>query len=263
MGFVEQVTLGRTGLSVGRLGVGSSYGVPTGALERAFHEHGVNYFLWGAVRRGGMKHAIRNLAPSNRERMVIALQSYDRTGVLLRYFLERGLRALGVDHADVLVLSLRKSDPSPRVVEAALELREEGKVRSLGLSSHNRSYLGEVARREDSPYDVLMLRYNAAHRGAEEDIFPHLPDLGRPGVTAFTATRWGHLLKQRRMPPGERPMTAAECYRFTLSSPGVDLCIAGPKNAAQLDEAVAALGGGALTAEEDERIRRIGDHVHG
>ena len=34
---------------------------------------------------------------------------------------------------------------------------------------------GEVARRTDSPIDILMVRYNAAHRGAERDVFPLLP----------------------------------------------------------------------------------------
>lgn len=258
------MTLGRTGLQVGRLGVGSSYGVPATALERAFHEHGVNYFLWGAVRRTGMKRAIRGLAPGNRQQMVIALQSYDRTGLLLKTFFERGLRALRIAHADLLVLSLRKGDPPARVLEAALRLQEQGKVRYLGLSSHNRAYLGELARRGDeSPYDVLMLRYNAAHRGAEREIFPHLCEPGRAGVTAFNATRWGHLLRARRMPPGEQPLCSADCYRFALSHASVDLCISGPSSAAQLEQATAALAAGPLDTEEAERVRRIGDHVHG
>ena len=37
--FNEPVTLGRTGLNVGRLGLSSSYGAPAKAYEEAFEEH--------------------------------------------------------------------------------------------------------------------------------------------------------------------------------------------------------------------------------
>jgi len=41
---------------------------------------------------------------------------------------------------------------------------------------------------------MLMLRYNAAHRGAEKDVFAVLP-AERPAIVAYTATRWGKLLQ--------------------------------------------------------------------
>ena len=39
-GFLNQKQLGRSGLTVGRLGLGSSYGAPTGAYEQ---EVGISY----------------------------------------------------------------------------------------------------------------------------------------------------------------------------------------------------------------------------
>ena len=44
MDFRERVPFGRTGLMVSRIGLASGYGVPTAAIEKAFHEYGVNYF---------------------------------------------------------------------------------------------------------------------------------------------------------------------------------------------------------------------------
>ena len=38
-----------------------------------------------------------------------------------------------------------------------------------------------------------MARYNAAHRGAEDEVFAHLPSR-KPFVLAYTATRWWSLL---------------------------------------------------------------------
>jgi aryl-alcohol dehydrogenase-like predicted oxidoreductase len=261
--FRQPRILGRTGLKVSRLGLASGYGVPATAVEKAYHEQGINYFYWGSRRGGGMRKALRGLGRGARDRIVIALQSYDHLGFFMGRTVEKGLRSLGIDYADVLILGWFNRFPRPGVMEAALKLKERGLVRFLAMSGHNRPLFGETARRAESPIDIFMVRYNAAHRGAEEDIFPHLPEDGAPGVTTYTATRWGKLLDPRKMPPGERPLTAAECYRFVLSHPRVDLCMTGPRSLEEFESGVAALEGGPLDPEEQERICRIGDFVRG
>ena len=261
--FRERTTLGRTGLEVARIGIGSGYGIPAGAVEKAFHEHRINYLYWSLSRRAGMTEAIRTLGPKHRDDLVIVMQTYDHLGLFMERAHEKGLAKLGIDHADVLILGWFNRYPSRRVIDGALRLKEQGKVRFLAISGHNRKTHGKVAAMADTPIDILMVRYNAAHAGAEHDVFPHLPDTNRPGVTSYTATRWGQLLKQRKMPPGEKALTAAECYRFVLSNPNVDLCFTGPRNADEMDAAISALDGGSMSPEEIQRVRRIGDHVHG
>jgi hypothetical protein len=44
MDFKKRVPFGRTGLMVSRIGLASGFGAPTAAIEKAFHEYGVNYF---------------------------------------------------------------------------------------------------------------------------------------------------------------------------------------------------------------------------
>ena len=149
------------------------------------------------------------------------------------------------------------------MLELAVKLKEEGKVRHLAVSTHNRPLAGEMAADPASPIDALMVRYNAANNGAESDIFPHLPAVHRPGVIAFTATRWGQLMQGKRMPPGEEPLTAVDCYRFALSNQYVNLCMTGPRTAQELDENVKALELGPLSDEEMQRVRRIGKYVYG
>ena len=51
--FRERVILGRTGLEVSRLGIGSGYGIPAAAVEKAFHEKGINYLYWGCEKDEG------------------------------------------------------------------------------------------------------------------------------------------------------------------------------------------------------------------
>jgi aryl-alcohol dehydrogenase-like predicted oxidoreductase len=253
----ETRVLGRTGLRVGRLGVSASYGVPAAAVERAF-EQGVNYLYWGSMRRSGFADAVRHLSPQ-RDRFVLVLQSYSRVAGLLGWSIERGLRALRLDHADVLLLGLWNKPVPARILDAARRLRDRGLVRFLAVSCHNRPFVPELA--ADRDCDVVHFRYNAAHPGAETDIFPRLPSSGRAGMVAYTATSWGQLLKPSKIPRGERVPSGADCYRFVLARPEVDVCMTGPANAAQMDEALKALHKGPMTEEELAWMRRVGAAV--
>jgi predicted aldo/keto reductase-like oxidoreductase len=252
--------LGSTSLTVGPLGVASSYGAPAFAFEEAF-ERGCNYFYWGSIRKKGMRDAIRNIIrQGKRDELVIVIQTYSRSTVLMEVFLERALKSLGIDQADTLVLGWHNKVPSQKLLDKAAAMREKGLFRFLGLSGHNRPLFFRLAKM--GILDVFHLRYNAAHRAAEQEVFPHLREFPRPGIVSYTATRWGQLLNPKMMPPGEKPASASDCYRFALSDPAVDVCITGPKDLAQMREALRTLELGPLTEEEMTRMRKIGDYVH-
>jgi predicted aldo/keto reductase-like oxidoreductase len=131
--------------------------------------------------------------------------------------------------------------------------------RFLAMSGHQRSMFPRMA--AAGQFDLFHVRYNAAHRGAEEDIFPHLQGDGRPGMVTYTATRWGQLLNPKKMPPGESVPAPSDCYRFALSNPAVDVCLCGPRNMDQMLEALPALDLGPLDEKDMERMGRIGDYV--
>jgi predicted aldo/keto reductase-like oxidoreductase len=254
----DPTILGRTGLRVGRMGIAASYGVPGASVERAF-EQGINYLYWGSIRRKAFAQAIRNLK-SQRERMVLVVQSYSRLAKLMAWSIERALKTVGLDYADVLLLGLWNKPVSSAILDAARSARERGLVRYLALSSHNRPLVAQLAANHD--FDVLHFRYNAAHPGAERDIFPHLATKDLPGMVAYTATSWGQLLKADKHLTGERLPTAADCYRFVLSRPEVDVCMSGPANAEQVNAALEALVRGPMDEEELAWIRRVGAAKH-
>ena len=180
---------------------------------------------------------------------------------MVRRGAERALKVLGTDYLDLYQLYWlgKTSAWTEGTVEELLKLREEGKVRALGVSIHDRPRAGRLA--EDSPLDLLMVRYNAAHPGAERDIFPHLAKR-KPMLVAYTATSWRRLLKRPGGWDGPVP-TAGDCYRFCLSNPHVDVVLSGPGSTAQLEENLAALERGPLSPEEQEWMRRFGKAVHG
>jgi aryl-alcohol dehydrogenase-like predicted oxidoreductase len=268
-GSFAQGTLGRTGVKVGRLGIASSYGVPGEALERAF-ERGVNYIFWGSRRTPSFGEGLQHLRPQ-RERIVLVIESYTRVAALLSWSLERALRALSYDYADVLLLGMWNKPVPPRILDAARQLQARGRVRYLAVSTHRRALVPEIAPGHD--FDIVHFRYNAAHPGAEKDIFPHLPEANRPGLVAFTATSWAQLLGKaslqsffnggHHLPSNERAPTAADCYRYVLTRPEVDVCMTGPANAAQMDEALEALRLGPMSEDELAWMQRVGRVVAG
>lgn len=261
MGAFERRVLGATGLSVGPLGIGSSFGIGGADLEWAL-DQGMNYLYWGSIRRPGFGEGLRNIARTRRDDLVLVVQSYMRWGSIVGWSLERALLKLRTDHADVLLLGLWDGPVKPAVLKAAAKLKEQGKVRFVAVSVHRREAAAQHLRGEFKGADIVHVRYNAAHRGAEQDIFPHVAaePADRPGIVNFTATRWGTLL--RPSPDGEPTPTAGDCYRFALTRPEVDLCLTGPRNRADAESALEAIAKGPMDEEELGWMRRVGDRIY-
>jgi len=182
----------------------------------------------------------------------------------VRRGLEWHLTTLGTDHLDVWLIGWVRKRWYVRdaVWSEMVRLRETGGTRAIGFSSHDRALAAALGR--ELPADVLMIRYSAAHRGAEREIFEAMADLGdrRPGIIAYTATRWGMLLKPLPDQGFPVPMTAGECYRFALAHPMVDLVWCGARTAAELVDDLEAAAAPPLGAERQAEIRRFGDAVH-
>jgi len=253
--------LGRSGLNAGRIGLSAGYGrkLSPAMVERCF-EQGINYLYWGSIRWGNFGRALASLKPQ-RDRVVLVLQSYSRVASLMQGSVERALRRIGYDYSDVLLLGMWNRAIPERILDAARRTRDRGLVRHIAISSHNRRLIPRLA--ENTDIDILHVRYNAAHPGAETEVFPHLqPDSARPGVVVFTATSWAQLLSPKRAPAGERVPTATDCYRFVLTNPSVDVCVTGPRDDEQAQAALAALRLGPLNDGEMAWMRRVGKAVH-
>ncbi len=254
----EPRTLGRSGLRVGALGLAASYGAPAESVEYAF-ERGVRYFYWGSMRRDAFGTGLRRLA-SRRDEYSLVIQSYSRLGMLIPLSLERALKKLKTEYTDVLLLGLWGHEVPPRILASCRALVDRGLVRHVAISTHKRPLAAKLA--GNAAYDILHVRYNAKHTGAEREILPLVGGPNRPGIVSFTATSWGQLLDPKRVPPGERTPTAADCYRFVLTNPAVDLCLTGPSNMEQTRQALSALELGPMTEEEMAWMRRVGAAIY-
>jgi aryl-alcohol dehydrogenase-like predicted oxidoreductase len=244
-----------------RLGLALNFGLDAAGVEGAI-DRGLTYVFFQRWKTGRALPGLKQAVQRNRDRLILAGgPSLAFFGGSVRRGCEALLKTLGTDHLDVFQLFWlsKMSAWTPAVVEELVKLKAEGKVRSIGVSIHDRPRAARLA--EDSPLDLFMIRYNAAHPGAERDLFPHL-EKRRPSVIAYTATSWRQLL---RPPAGWTgpTMTAGDCYRFCLSSPHVDVVLCGPESLPQLDENLRALEKGPLAPDEATWMREYGRLVHG
>ncbi len=255
-------TLGGTGIPVHRLGLSASYYPGKKAIHAAL-DRGINFFFGFGI-DFQMTAALSEIFKTRRSECVLATGAYNLLWGYpnLRRTLEKRLRQFGTDYIDTfLFLGVMNEKEFPEEAREELyRFREEGKVRFVGMSCHDRKFAGELGSK--GALDVLMIRYNAAHRGAEQDIFPHLAQ-HNPGIVSYTATRWHYLLRRPSPWPKNAPVpTAGQCYRFVLSNPAVHVCLTAPANIRQLHENIDALDAGPLTGDEAAFMRKFGDVVH-
>jgi aryl-alcohol dehydrogenase-like predicted oxidoreductase len=251
-----------------RMGIAANYGMqPADAFHAA--ERGANLWLW-TPRYKAATPVIRSVVARDRDEHVVGVLGMSYTAGMVRRGVEGALRKLGLDHLDVYLLAWmgRTAAFTQGVQDELLRLKDEGKITAIGTSIHDRQRAGQLA--ADSILDLFMIRYNAKHPGAEQDIFPQL-EARKPAIWAYTATSWRQLLRPIdgiQMPPfpGESdaplpPLTAGLCYRFCLSSPHVHAVWTGPADRTQLDANLDALERGALSAEEEAWVREYGRQV--
>ena len=261
----SRVELPHLGKTVFRMGVAGAYGIGSSDIRWAA-EQGVNYWVleWW---HGKVTEGIREVIRQDRERHVVSVLGVALTGWQVRRSVENALRKLGTEYLDVFKLAWlgRTAFYSDAVIETLLKLKQEGKVSAIGCSTHDRKRAGRLAL--DSAIDLFMIRYNAKHPGAEQDIFPHLSKRN-PALISYTATSWGQLIRPAEgivMPPwpgpgnpGCPPLSPELCYRFVLSNPHVHVVLTGPKDREQLRQNLQAVGQGPLQPEEMDWIRRYG-----
>ena len=245
---------------VHRIGLSATFGLSEAGIEAAF-ERGIQYVFWNPTARA-LTRVLSRMPASRRERLVLATgPTFAYLAGSLRRRVERVLKLLRADSIDVLNLYWlgRMSAFTDSIKEEAERLKQSGKVRLVGASIHDRKRAGALAHAGE--LDLFMIRYNAAHPGAEVDIFPHLAR-HEPVVVAYTATSWRRLLKAPAGWSGAVP-SAADCYRFCLTNPHVDIVLMGAASEHELDQNLSGLEKGPLSHDELEFMRRFGAAVHG
>lgn len=227
--------------------------------------HGINFFFFYGL---GSKAFIAELAMLIKRRaddVVIASGSGSRTKNGLRAALRKIVSLVGTDQIDVFFAEyINPGDKlaaifgSGGVLDELQQWKANGQIRYVGASAHDRKLAGRLAR--DPRVDVLMHRYNMAHRKAESEVFPVALKSETP-VIAFTATRWGTLLAPHPEWSSDPP-TAADCYRYCLAQAAVRMVLTAPKSTAELRENQAVLKLPPMGSDACQGWNRFGDIIY-
>jgi aryl-alcohol dehydrogenase-like predicted oxidoreductase len=204
---------------------------------------------------------------------------HDWTAANVRAGVEQSLRRLQTDHLDLVQVHMspsREQLESDGTVEAMVSLRDEGKVRFLGMSGIEPNLADHVAM---GVFDVFQIPYSALQRG-HEALISQAADGGagvliRGGVARGTASeekRWSVRPLSGGDVPAEATWQAAGLddlledgmnrhefiLRFTLSLPGLSSTIVGTSSPDHLRSNVAMASRGPLPADvHAEAVRRL------
>lgn len=259
----ENRQLGKTGFAISRIGISSSFGAEKRVYEEAF-DRGCNYFTWGTFIKGRsspFRTFMNEVGRSGRrDRVILGLLSYSHSAFLGDMFLHSALKQLHTDYVDSLLLGYFSKRPPQRIIEWSQKAKEKGLIRAVGITTHNRKMVAQLM--DEGGVDYFHIRYNAVHRGAEQEIFPYVKE-NSTGLVSFTATSWGQLLQQKKMPPGVAAPSAGDCYRFVITRNEIDCCMMGVKDIRMLQENFKHLEKGPMTEEELDWITGVGRHIYG
>ena len=209
---MEQVTLGRTGLRVGVMGLGagghSRLGQSQGkseaesiAVVRRALELGAN--LIDTAEAYKTEPIVgKALVGVPRDAYVLSTKKGPRDGKRLisgeeyRTAVEAGLQRLGLDYVDILhvhgVYDYEYAHVRENIVPVMQQLRDEGKIRWMGITENFSSDTSHKMLRlavQDNFWDVMMLGFNLLNHSARHTVFPHTQAQGIGTLCMFAVRR--------------------------------------------------------------------------
>jgi predicted aldo/keto reductase-like oxidoreductase len=257
---MELTTLSNSPASI--LGLAGNQSIDINCIENAFAA-GVNYFFFYNLSSSNFLDGLKSLLKNKREEILVATGSESRDENELDRYLNQVRQRLDIDVVDVFFLEyVSPADDFERIKSILDRLnknKEKGLIRYVGITVHNRPVVMKSI--EYGHFDLLMHRYNMAHKKAERDVLPAAQNAGIP-VIAFTCTRWGSLIKGH---PNwhEKIPQAADCYRYALHQKAVRLALTSPQTLTQLNENLKVLKNSEMSETEQSFWQSYGDLIYG
>jgi predicted aldo/keto reductase-like oxidoreductase len=274
--------IGKTGMSASVIGLGAEHldNKPYETVETVIHaalDQGINImdlFMPGETVRTNIGRAL----DGRRDKMLIQghicstdiNEQYDRSRDLptVKKYFEALLRCLKTDYIDLGMLFFIDTEKDfsdifeTEIVRYAQDLKQQGKIRAIGASSHNPLIARQVV--ETGIVDLLMFSINPAFDMASSEIyvidimmedtpwdFEKKLDRDRASlyqfcerqgiaITVMKTLGAGKLLSPEHT-PFAKPLTVAQCIHYALTRPAVVSTLIGCSSREEVLEAVAYL----------------------
>jgi len=236
-------TLGRTGLKITVVSFGAMM-VPEPEILKIAFDQGINYVDTARKYMDGKNEEIVGKAlKGRRDKVYVATKtlptSQSKQDIIRD--VETSLKALETDYVDVIQLhnlTGKERVYIPETREALTRLREQGKVRFFGVTTHKNQpeVLNALVDDKDRFFDTALVAYN----------FESGPEIGEAiarlakadvGVIAMKTQAGGYKPEQL---DALSPHQAA--LKWVLQNPNVTMAIPGMKSLAHLKENIAVMG---------------------
>ncbi len=252
----------KTGDRISEIGIGSSYMYQAGkkeaikALRRAY-EGGINYYDLAAGH--GSTFAIYGEAFHDvRENIFYQIHfGADYTNgdygwcldlARVKRSVAKMLAELQTDYIDYGFIHCQDEDSDWEIYKAngiydyLLDLKKQGIVRHIGLSSHTPSVIMRVM--DEADIDMLMFSINPAYEYGEgeyafgevderKEVYQRCEKEGI-GISVMKPFSGGQLLDASRSPFG-KALSIYQCLKYALDRPGVLVALAGAQSVAEIE----------------------------
>jgi myo-inositol catabolism protein IolS len=308
--MTEKTRIGRTDLWVNPIGLGTNavgghnihpnLNEETGKeVVRTAFDHGIDFldtaFIYGPERseqligevikeRGNRSDVV--IATKGAHKFVDGKVAIDNSPAFLTAAVESSLRRLQTDYIDLFYIHFPdERTPKDEAVGALKKLKDEGKIRAIGVSNFTIEQLREA--NKDGYVDVIQDEYNLIKRGKERDILPYAAEHGISFIPYFPlasgllggkytkdsqfsdgrarnpmfqgeafAANLGKVEQVRQIAEAKQAEVAHVVLAWYLTRDAIDVLIPGAKRPEQVLNNLKTLSV-KLTPEEIERIDRI------
>ena len=239
-GTLTYRVLGKTGMKVTTVGFGCMITSDPSVIARAV-DMGINYFDSARIYQNGQNERMVGAAlGAKRKDIFLSSKTEANNGPGILAELDTSLKELNTDHLDVWLLHM-KDNPSQvtdDLIEAQRKAKQAGKVRFIGLSTHN---LPAVADRVlEAKLDLVQAQYNFTSAAQWGPAIEKLNQAGVGLVAMKVMARAGGRGRGAQPPaPSERPAAA---IKWVLKNAAIATTVPSMTDMDQLDQNFKVMG---------------------
>lgn len=197
-----------------------------------------------------IKEALKGI---KRENYCISTKTYAYTKDLARDSLNLALKEIGTDYIDLFLLHEQESIHTVRghyeAIEYFLKAKEQGKIRSIGISTHRIS--GALAVKEFKEIEVIHPIVNKKGIGIQDgnidemlDVLSELKSMGK-GIYAMKPLGGGHLIKD-----------VESAFNFVKEIPFIDSIAIGLQSIEEIDANIQILENGYIKEDLKNNLKK-------
>jgi uncharacterized protein len=236
-------TLGRTGLKITVVSFGAML-TPEPEVISVALDHGVNYIDTAHKYMSGRNEQIVAQAiKGRRDKVYLATKTLpdSRSKIGITRDVEASLRGLNTDYIDVIQLhnlTDKRRIFIPETREALRGLKQQGKVRFLGVTTHTNQaeVLNALVDDPERLFDTCLVAYNFKTDPSVEAAIARAAKAGI-GIVAMKSQAGGYRTEALgRISPHQAAL------KYVLQNPNITAAIPGMMNIAQLRENIAVMG---------------------